>query len=157
MVDAKPSQVHAALLLIGLEPGRPGSFKWENESLVPIAPTGDTVTVSIVHRNEDGVDVETDAAAWIRHAETGNTLGTGLDQPPGWVFAGSAFVKKAGREMYDADGAGTLIGLATFGSETVAFTQMISPEASLEEPVWVAASGAIPKFDTPVIVRLRAE
>jgi hypothetical protein len=39
----------------------------------------------------------------------------------------------------------------------VAFTQMISPEASLQEPVWVAAGGAVPRYDTPVIVRLRAE
>jgi hypothetical protein len=157
VTDAKPSEVHAALLLIGLEPGAPGSFRWDNDTLVPIPAAGDPVTVSIAYRDEEGVQVESNAAAWIKHAETGKTIGEAGAAAPRWVIAGSAFVTKGGREMYDADGAGTLIGLATFGSETVAFTQMITPEASLQEPVWVAAGGAVPRFDTPVIVRLRAE
>ena len=70
MVDVPPSEVHAALMLIGLEPGRPGTWVFEeNESGTPrlrrIAPEGDLVEVRVAHRNQEGVLVEESVAEWI--------------------------------------------------------------------------------------------
>ncbi|MEC9373454.1 MAG: hypothetical protein VYC34_06390, partial [Planctomycetota bacterium] len=47
VTGARPSHVHAALLMIGLEPGRPGFYTWEGEELTAHAPEGDPVIVEL--------------------------------------------------------------------------------------------------------------
>jgi hypothetical protein len=59
-------------------------------------------------------------------------------------------------EAYDAEGMGTLIGLATFGSETIAPETVFSPDSAQSEPVWIADRRTLPKISTPVTIRLRA-
>ncbi len=81
----------------------------------------------------------------------------------GWVFAGSRFVKRrdpetgVAREVYDADGAGQIIGLTTFGSETIAWRQILSPESSITAPLWLARRERVPIAGTPVVVRIGPE
>ena len=62
---------------------------------------------------------------------------------------------RQGRERYEAQGAGTLIGLTTFGTETIAWREVISPEASIQEPEWIADKAVVPAMGTPVTVRIR--
>lgn len=157
MTEARPSHLHAALLLIGLEPGAPGAPRGRGREA--IAPTGDPVEVRIAYVNEAGEEVESDAAAWIRHAETGEAFET-----RGWVFSGSRIVTHRGREVYDADGTGLVIGLAMFGNArvsapsmggaTLALSDGFNPEAGVDEPVWIANRDRVPKFGTRVVVRL---
>ncbi len=152
MTRARPSHVHAALLAAGLEPGAPASWRWDEatKTLLTVPPTGAPVDVRLI---VGGTEVR--ATDWIVHATSGARLlpkGGG----PGWVFAGSTMATRAGREVYDADGTGTLIGLAAFGMETIAWQDVISHEADVEEPVWIADAKAVPKFGTAVTVRIRA-
>ena len=147
---ARPSDVHAALLLIGLEPGRPGAFVWEGDDVRYIAPEGDALTVEIRTLGPNGQERTDPVRAWVRNARTGERF-----PDRAWVFAGSRFVERQGREWYDADGAGTLIGLCTFESETIAWPEVISPESAIDEPVWLADNDAVPPFGTPATLILR--
>lgn len=149
VTEARPSHVHAALLLLGLEPGRPGSWRWEGDQLRADPPTGAPVAVEFV-LERDGQEVVEPASSWVLNRATGEHF------PPGpWLFAGSRLVPHMGRSVYDADGTGVFIGLTTFGSEVLAWPEMISPEAAVEQPVWVADPSRTPKVDTPVRIRLR--
>lgn len=81
-----------------------------------------------------------------------------------FVFAGSVFVPSTQpgeeKEIYKADLDGTLIGLHTFSSETIAWTDVHDPDAGTEEPVWIANTAAMMskgvKRGDAVRVRLRA-
>ena len=73
---------------------------------------------------------------------------------PAWVFAGSRLREFRGREVYDADGTGQLVGLHTFGSEVIAWTRVESPEAAVDAPQWLANNDLVPPIGTPVRVRI---
>lgn len=151
---AAPSLVHAALLLIGAEPGAPGGWRREGDEILPVPPRGEAVRVTLVTRAGEGTEVEHDPAAWIRQAGTGRSLREAMPTSA-WVFAGSRVREHRGREVYDADGTGQLIGLHTFGSETIAWTEVESPEARIDDPQWLADGAVVPAIGTPVTVRLR--
>lgn len=151
---AKPSHVHAALLMIGLEPGAPGSWRIDEQSRVTIAPPrGSPVYVSLVFDPASPDAREIDPAELVINART-KARASSLEGA-GFVFGGSRVVEWQGQSIYDADGTGTLIGLATFGSETIAWREVFSPEAAIAEPVWIADNERVPAPGTPVTVRLR--
>lgn len=158
MTRAKAQHVHAALLLIGLEPGTTGSWevKGTPPQLAPVDPTGPRVAVEFAMRGTDGREVVADPRDWVVDIKTGKRLG---EEPaaggPVWVFAGSRFVNFEGRQVYDADGVGTLVGLCTFGSETVAWGRTVSPDSQVQEPEWIANPKTVPAAGTSVVVRLR--
>lgn len=151
-----PSSVHAALLALGGEPGRPGGWRREGGAVVPVAPEGARVRVWFITGSGGGGRAVATAESWIISRRTRRSLG--VEVPGGgWVFAGSRVREFRGREVYDADGTGQLIGLHTFGSETIAWTRVESPEASVQEPLWIANNGAVPPIGTPVTVRVSIE
>lgn len=151
---AKPSHVHAALLMIGLEPGAPGSWKLDEQSRVTtVPPRGSPVRVSVVFNPASPDANEIDPAELVINAKT--KARTSSLAGAGFVFGGSRIVEWQGQSFYDADGTGTLIGLATFGSETIAWRDVFSPEAAIAEPVWIADNERLPAAGTPVTVRLR--
>jgi hypothetical protein len=154
MTRARPSHVHAALLAIGLKPGKPGSWRVEGKSLVAVPPEGDPVEVSIAYEDRPGHTIEAPASDWVKTAAAGGRF---EPKNPGvrWVFAGSEFRKREGQEVYEADGAGALIGLTTFGSETIAWADTLSPESSVQDPDWIADPANVPKAGTKVVVRIR--
>ncbi len=147
---AKPSHVHAALLVLGLEPGAPAAWRVEGQRLVGVAPSGDAVEIELRYTKPDGTTVAQHPSDWIVRKGTS-------EHPPRvrWVFAGSAMMRREGKEVYAADGEGTMIGLASFGSEVVAYPEVISPESSIDAPVWVADPANVPAMDTRVVVRIR--
>lgn len=153
VTDVAPSAVHAALLAAGAEPGAPGGWREEGGKVRPILARGDPVGVTIVV-TAGAQSVEHDPATWITRAGADRTLAEAVPQA-GWVFAGSRMRERGGREVYDADGTGQLIGLHTFGSETVAWTRVESPDSWIDEPQWLANAKAVPPIGTPVTVRLR--
>lgn len=151
---AKPSQVHAAMLMIGLEPGAPGSWRVDEQSRVTsVPPRGSPVRVTLVFNPASPDAKEIDPAELVINART-KARASSLPGA-GFVFGGSRIVEWQGRSFYDADGTGTLIGLATFGSETIAWREVFSPEAAIAEPVWIADNERVPPANTPVTVRLR--
>lgn len=162
MTDALASHIHAGLLLLGLEPGSPGRWVWRGDTPEAIAPEGDEVRITIAWTDGEGVRIEHAATDLVVSRGDGRTL-TGMlgaadaDDPPGrFVFAGSRMVLHQGREFYDADGTGLIVGMHTFGSEVVALTRTMSPEASILEPEWIARRDLLPERGTAVVVRIRA-
>jgi len=147
---ARPSEVHAALLLIGARPGRPGSWGLLDGRLVPDPPIGDPLIVRFV--TPDGI--EHDPLAWVVSSNRKRTLRSVVGDAPAFVFGGSRFVNYNGQEVYDADFAGTLVGLTTFGGETISFRRVISHEAAIQTPEWLADGDAIPDVGEPIVVRV---
>lgn len=170
---ARPSHVHAAMLLIGLKPGEPGGWKLVEDRLRPVNPSGDRVDVRVAvpDPTRPGESVEADPLDWIISVRDGRSIRDsapandgGPSPTPGWVFAGSRMVngRRAAeptgvepREVYEADGSGTLIGLATFGGETISWSRTFSPDASVDAPEWIAKLDATPPAGTAVVVRIR--
>lgn len=170
VTSAKASQVHAALLLIGLKPGAPG--RWERKddegqkTLVSVPPRGDSVRVTVAERRDDGTfGPEIDALEWVIDHRDGRGFRV-IEPDASLVFAGSAMVRPRRRmidpenterpEVYAGDTEGTVVGLTSFGTETIGVTAMYNPDAATQEPQWIAAT-SVPKVDTRVVVRVRPE
>jgi hypothetical protein len=169
--DVKPSHIHAALLLVGLNPGEPGKWTLKDNTLVASPPTGDRVSVRIIYTDKDGKTIEANPLDWITSTtkktaflDSERATAKAANLPaPGWVFAGSRIVKSRtaapnapdAPEVYDADGSGTIIGLTTFGSEVIAWSRVISPDANIAEPEWIADFTKTPPPDTKVRVQIR--
>lgn len=157
VTDAKPSHVHAALLLTGVEAGEPG-LVWVDASgsLKRQPPNGPDVQVRFHYDDPTtGQPRAIDPRAWV----VGATDGARFDpaRQGRFVFAGSRFGAIAGQEVYVADYEGTLLGLVTFGTETVAWHEPYSHEAQIDEPEWIADVARIPPNGWPVRVRLSVE
>jgi hypothetical protein len=148
MTQARPSHVHAALLMAGLEPGKPGEFDWIGEAVKPISPLGPALSVVFV---VDGRDQ--DPTQWVVSRKRMKTLRE-LSPTADFRFAGSTFVKRSEGDVYHADRSGTLIGLTTFGTETIAWSDLYNPDAGVEDPDWIANANHVPVYATPVKVRL---
>lgn len=154
--DGKASDIHAALLLAGLEPGSPGrwrSIMAEGASRIEgVAPEGTVVTITVLM--PDGAEHPID---WFVRPSPVNP-GIGRAPPASFVFGGSRFERsrRTGSERYAADSSGSLIGLVTFGDETIGCLEVIPDQASAAEPVWEAWTERMPEPGTPVRVRVTA-
>jgi outer membrane murein-binding lipoprotein Lpp len=165
VTDVKPSHVHAGLIMLGLEPGHPGSWRWDAEArkMISTPPAGPPVEVVFIVKGADGLPVVHDPASWIINERETRTFVEQIAGEPAvstrWVFAGSRIAPRPDGpgEYYKADIEGTLVGLATFGTETIAIPAMISPEAAVEAPVWIADRRNLPKWGTAVTVRITAK
>lgn len=147
----KPSHVHAALLAIGLNPGKPATWRDEGNTVVPVAPEGDAVTLEFVYTDREGKAVVDSPSKWILNAKTNEPWPAG-----NWVFAGSLMKVRQGKEVYEADGAGTVIGLTSFGTEVLAWPVVVSPDSQIAPPEWIADAKHVPPMDTVVTIRMRA-
>lgn len=154
---ASPTHIHAALLLIGLAPGRTGSWTWDGEATTRVAPEGPRVEVRFLWTDEQGNAHDDLACDWIVSRVTGARLTDCIPAgEPRWVFAGSRMVSRGGREWYAAEAEGTIVGLHTFTTETVAWRGVLSPSAEIEDPEWIADPERVPTLNTPVVVQIRA-
>lgn len=154
VTEARPSQVHAALLAIGLEPGKPGSYSWQGAQMQANKATGPRVRVDVIV----GEGEPTPITDWALNVKSGQSLTSELHAAGhAMLFAGSVSVERNGAINYLGDGSGTLVGLATFGTETIACESMYHHESEIEEPVWIAAANLVPAVGTGVRVRISAE
>lgn len=143
-VDSSARLVHAALLAVGLEPGKPVSFDPEYRPA-----TGPRIRVTMRWTDADGAVQEADARGWIRNTRTGKALETD------WVFAGSAFWTDPadGREYYQADG-GDLLCVSNFPTATLDLP--IESSQSNEALLFEVFKERVPKRETPVEMILSA-
>jgi hypothetical protein len=72
------------------------------------------------------------------------------------VFAGSRFVRnpRTQEERYEADGSGSLVGLVTFGDETIGAVEVIPDSAQVASPVWEIFPERVPAPGTRVKLRI---
>ncbi|MFM8494313.1 MAG: YdjY domain-containing protein [Planctomycetia bacterium] len=136
--------VHAALLAIGLEPGKPVSFDPEY-----VAASGPRVRVQVRWTKPDGASDTVDVREWIRDVRTGKPLATD------WVFAGSSFWTDPadGKEYYQADG-GDLICVSNFPTATLDLP--VESSQSNEALLFEAFAGRGPARGTEVELVLSA-
>ena len=153
---ARASHIHAGLLLLGLEPGEPGTWdesydeNAERWTSTPTPPEGPGVAIELRWADPaTGEEHTAEPRDWIRNIDTDEAFPDGV-----WRFAGSLFVIRQGRERYDADFTGTIVGLCQFGSEVLGFEQPFHHDQAYEHPIWFARNEAVPPFGTEIRVRL---
>ncbi|MFK7959397.1 MAG: YdjY domain-containing protein [Phycisphaerales bacterium] len=161
--EVVPSQLHAALLLAGFEPGRPGG--WSNDAsgrLQLVPPTGDIVAIEFHWTDPATGEARVAAPAdWMVGAD-----GVQRMEHPQWRFGGSYLVTPRGApveperatpdSVYVADWNGSVIGLVTFGDELLGAVEVIPDSADLAPPMWMVDSAAVPPEGTAVRVVLRS-
>jgi hypothetical protein len=164
MTRVKPSLIHAALLALGAEPGAPAVVRPGDDGTAErVEATGTPVRVELVVGAGAG-EVVWDPAGWVVRAgdegkaEDDDAVRTLADEAAwgGFVFAGSRVVTRDERvgPVYDADGTGVVIGLASFGSAVVDARWAVSPDSVVDAPAWVMWAARVPKAGTPVRVRV---
>lgn len=135
---ARSSEVHAALLAVGAQPGTPVVYL---PKFVPA--TGQRIRVWVCYWDDQGKFQVSDARRWIKKA------GTKTHMEPDWVFAGSGFWKDPsnGREYYRAD-SGDMICVSNFTSAMMDVP--IASSAEADQLQYVPFSDRIPQVGTPV-------
>lgn len=144
-VESKAFLVHAALLSVGAETGRPVQHSPKYKP-----PTGSVIKIEVEWADTDGKLQRRPAQDWVRHVESKEAM---TEQ---WVFAGSGFYKDpdTGREYYMAEG-GDFICVSNFASATldIAAASTQSNDGLLFE----AFTERVPVLGTPVRLYLTPE
>ena len=164
-VDAKPSYIHAALLLLRAQPGNPSmAKKLEDGSWTHMPPSGSDVDASLVFKNEKGELKERPISDFIMRGQEEDVYGPdAVKTPPEergrfltstFLFAGSQLYKgEDGKARYLSDQSGHVISLATFGDELLCLPGKHSHENSAL--AWEVDPTHLPALGTKVILRLR--
>ncbi|HMN95586.1 MAG TPA: YdjY domain-containing protein [Phycisphaerales bacterium] len=170
VLSVRPRDVHAALLLLGLEPGAPGAWRVEEGVLIEVPPRGPALRVRTRRTSEEGVTIVEPIERWIRDVNR-----AGEFPETRWVFAGSVMVtprrspaataadREAGAEppggdaaFYLADRTGSVVGLVTFGDEVVAFPSVIADQEAVQPQELEAFTERLPPIGTRLTLELLA-
>ncbi len=144
--SGKPSHLHAALLLIGVEAlADADSFEWADKVRAH-APSLLTIAVEF---ERDGVLLRKPISSFVINRERKDGL-----VPDRWVFAGSVFYQRDGQELYAADSTGGVIGLTPKGASVVQFGEHLGIPYQGEGQGLECATDAIPPVGTNVRVIL---
>jgi hypothetical protein len=142
-VNSKAYLIHAALLRLGAEQGRPAQFVPKYRP-----PTGSEIEVTVEWLDERGKPQTARAQDWIKDINTNKPMA----HP--FVFAGSSFWKdeETGKEFYQAE-AGDLICVSNFSTAMLDIPVESSPENS--ELAFEAFTRRIPPLGAPVRLVLK--
>lgn len=185
--EGKASELHAAMLLAGWTPGKPGSWREvppqpvdaaekarpteepqrllsdptaQNQRFVAVPPSGESLKITV--ELPDGSThpltyfVRASPIGSSTSGETDGSAASAPMPPSRFVFAGSRFRtdQRTGVERYIADGSGSIVGLVTFGDETIAAVDVIPDQVSAAEPVWEVFTERMPKPGTRWTLRI---
>jgi hypothetical protein len=141
--NTKAFLVHAALLSLGAEPGRPVQFVPQFRP-----PSGTEIEVLVRWIDEAGKEQTARAQEWIRD------IGTGKAMTHPFVFAGSSFWtdEETGNKYYQAEG-GDLICVSNFG--TAMLDIPVESSQSNQELAFEAFTERIPPLGAPVRLVLK--
>ena len=148
VVNARPSDVHAALLLLGAQPGRPGRWEYGETEVHRRPPEGARLRVRVRFVDQSGALQEHPISSWV--------VGQPGDRPfpeQPWVFGGSVIDEQG---SYRADSSGSLIGLVTFGDEVLGLESVVADSVEVDSAVWEAQTLLVPRPGTPVQLVLSA-
>lgn len=162
MVEAKPSHIHAALLLIGAQAGNPAMRKpldEEGTRWAHLPPRGQPVKISLVFTKEGEKPVERPISDFIAPSDdpTGLREATGGEDkfPDTFLFTGSHFHGEGEDRKYIADMSGHVISIATFGDEVFSLSEIHGQDNSSLS--WQIKPDSLPQLGTKVILRLRPQ
>jgi hypothetical protein len=141
--NTKAFLVHAALLRLGAEPGRPVRWQPKYEP-----PTGTEIDIHVLWVDEQGTQHTARAQNWVKDIRTDKEM----TQP--WVFAGSRFWtdEETGEQYYQAEG-GDFICVSNFG--TAMLDIPIESSQSNQELAFAAFTERIPPLGAPVRLVLK--
>ena len=164
-VEARPSLIHTALLLLGARSGSPAMRRPANEEetrWVDIPPTGDLIDVFLEFNNAEGKRVERPISDFIRRRirdgierpKSGTEADKAQSIPHAFIFAGSHLKDDGdGPRGYLADISGHVISMSTFGDELLCLSELHSHQQGALE--WEIDPTHLPKKGTAVTLRLR--
>ncbi|MFA9477256.1 YdjY domain-containing protein [Phycisphaerales bacterium AB-hyl4] len=147
-VEARPSHIHLALLLLGYQPGSPMQWEQTDDGYLTRPPQGELLSIYIAYEDDDGEEVEVPATDWIRHEPTGETMAGNV-----WLFAGSVFERIHEQNLYVADLNGTIVSLVNFGDDLIARPTQVTDQT--DEQRWNTYTERIPETGTSVKLRIR--
>jgi hypothetical protein len=164
MIEAKPSHVHAALLLIGGRPGSPATqrmIEGEHPRFISTPPHGGPVEVFLVLKDAEGKETEHPISDFlVRAGEDGSVGGGGKEEEAEgftkdpFVFAGSMLVPDGnGPRRYLCDESGNVISISTFGDELLCLSGF--HENANGSLMWSVNGEKLPGIGEKVILRLR--
>lgn len=151
VVDTPPRLIHAGLLMLGLEPGRPGRWRVDEATggVVREAPRGPRLEIRLRYRHPRRGEVEEPLSAWF----LGRDGELGPAHP--WRFAGSLEERDETRTNYLADFSGSVAGLVTFGDEVIAHEEVLADRIDVEHEPFRVAEQVVPPPGTPISVVIR--
>lgn len=140
--DAAAAHLHAALLALGLAPGKPAEWS-AGEQPRPIPPRGAALKLTLRWKDKKGKLRQADPSTWLAPADTAVKAAL----PKTWVFVGSDTLSN-GRYWADVDG--DVVSLANFESAVID----VPFESSNKNAIlsFKANTTAIPSLKTPVEV-----
>ncbi|MEY5033303.1 MAG: hypothetical protein RL354_2334 [Planctomycetota bacterium] len=154
--EGKSSEIHAALLLAGFQPGTPGRWREVPDAngavtLERVPPAGDEISAQV--RLPSG---EAHPLDWFVRASPVAPHAADAAPPSRLVFGGSRFItsRKTQQEFYAADASGSLIGLVTFGDETIGAVEVIPDQVEASPAVWEVFVERMPPPGTKVTIVL---
>lgn len=160
-VEARPSHIHTALLLLGAKAGHPAIRKvvgeGDDEHWIDLPPKGSPVSISFVVTDKDGKQAErplTDFLSRSNQEEDEETQKAAKDRLKTFLFAGSHLTdNEEGPKTYLADKSGSVISLSTFGDELLCLPEVLGHENHALQ--WEIDPTHLPKLDSKIILRLR--
>ena len=166
VVEAKPSHIHTALLLIGAKAGNPAMRKpidKESMRFVDLPPRGGAIDVFLVVKDESGKEVEKPISAFLTRAE--HYSGRPHDDEEEdqdfpthtFLYAGSILHGGGGEgekpRTYVCDRSGNVISISTFGDELLCLPGIHAHANGAL--MWEIKPDSLPKVGTKVTLRLR--
>lgn len=161
-LEAKAAHIHAALLLLGAQPGNPAMRRPVNEEQtrwVDLPPRGSEVEVSLVFQDAQGKTVEHPIQRFmVRARDYGDPEpGEGEEEhfpTSTFLFAGSHLYSDGdGPPKYLADESGNVISISTFGDELLCLPGLHSQENGAL--IWEVDGSKLPAAGSKVILRLK--
>ena len=121
-LEAQAEHIHAALLLLGLEPGAPSDAQIDGDTVTLIPPHGPPLEVFFIFdatlSDESDVPAVAErpvpAGLYVADQAHGRPL-----RDARWIFTGSRMVQTPQRPYFLAEENGTLISLVNFGDDLV--------------------------------------
>ncbi|MBC7351085.1 MAG: hypothetical protein H5U08_01895 [Thermogutta sp.] len=143
-IDTRAYIVHAGLLALGVEPGRPVQFYPEYRPA-----EGPEIDVIVAWKDPEGKVHTTPAQQWVRDVRTKQPM----SYP--WIFTGSQLLtdEETGKQYYYADTTGELICVSNFPSAVLDLP--IRSTDSNDALLFEAFTENIPPLGTPVTVILK--
>ncbi|HEY2585328.1 MAG TPA: YdjY domain-containing protein [Tepidisphaeraceae bacterium] len=135
--EIKPSNLHLALLAIGLKPGQPIQYSEAAKKWLP--PGGPPLQITMEYE-KDGKTVSVPSWKWMRDVKTKKPA-----PPFTWVFTGSRVLPDG---KYAADMTGYLVSIVNFDLTVVDIPKLASSSNDLLE--WERNPDTTPKAGTKV-------
>ncbi len=138
---AKPSDIHLALLMLGLKPGQPVRYAQAADRWYP--PMGPPVRIGVEFQ-KDGKLIQTSANRLMKNTKTGKPM---PDLP--WIFVGSQMMEDG---TYAADVTGYVVSVVNFDLTVIDVPDLRSSDNETLE--WQADLAALPPAGSTVTMIL---